>query len=279
MRSSLVASLAILLLLEPPQTQSIVVTRVFPQPGQIGAFIADADGTNEHPLVAPADIDYDAVWSPDAKSIVFTSERNGSADLYRVNADGSGLARLTDSPAYDDQAAFSPDGKRAVFVSTRVDGKAHLFTLDLATHGVKVLTSGEGGDFRPSWSPDGQWIAFSSDRTSDFPFSHGRWERLHVADVYIVRPDGSALARLTSRDGNSCGSPKWTADGKRVIAYCTTAEATLDDRRAAPEHPEDSRIIAIDVASKAASELSVGHGVNFDPSMLGGDVIGYIRKD
>ena len=34
---------------------------------------------------AGPDIDYDAAWSPDGKSIVFTSERNGSADLYRVN--------------------------------------------------------------------------------------------------------------------------------------------------------------------------------------------------
>src|SRR5215216_4171215 len=183
MRPPLALALAALLLLEAPDTQSIVVTRVFPQPGQIGLFIADADGSGERPLVSPADIDYDAEWSRDGKSIVFTSERNGSADLYRVNADGAALERLTDSPAYDDQAAFSPDGKRLVFVSTRRDGTADLFTLDLATRAVKAVTSGPGGDFRPSWSPDGQWIAFSSDRASDFRFAHGRWERLQLADV------------------------------------------------------------------------------------------------
>jgi dipeptidyl aminopeptidase/acylaminoacyl peptidase len=119
MRPALGAALAVLVLLMPPDRQSIVVARVFPQPGQIGLFIADADGSGERPLVTPADIDYDAEWSRDGKSIVFTSERNGSADLYRVNADGTGLERLTDSPAYDDQAAFSPDGKQLVFVSTR----------------------------------------------------------------------------------------------------------------------------------------------------------------
>ena len=109
------------------------MTRVFPQPGQIGLFMAAADGSNERPLVTPADIDYDAAWAPDGASIVFTSERNGSADLYRVKPDGTGLERLTDSPAYDDQAAFSPDGKQLVFVSTRAGGTADLWTMDLQT--------------------------------------------------------------------------------------------------------------------------------------------------
>ena len=280
MRAGLAVALAGLLLLEPPPPARIGMTRVFPYPGQIGAFIANADGTGERPLVSPADIDYDAAWSPDGRSIVFTSERNGSADLYRMHEDGSGLERLTDSPAYDDQAAFAPDGKRVVFVSTRGDGTADLFTLDLTTRKVKPLTPGPGGDFRPSWSPDGQWIAFSSDRASSFPFAHGRWERLHVAEVYVVRPDGSGLRRLTPHtDSTFCGSPKWTGDSKRVVAYCTTAEQTLDNRRASPDHPEDSRIVSIDVASGAMADLSVGHGVNFNPSPLGADLVGYVRKD
>src|SRR5215212_3068239 len=271
MRAHLAVALAALTLLEPPQTQSIVLTRVFPQPGQIGAFIANAHGSNERPLVTPADIDYDASWSPDATSIVFTSERGGSADLYRVNPDGTGLERLTDSPAYDDQAAFSPDGKRLVFVSSRADGTADLFTMDVASHKTRPLTSGAGGDFRPSWSPDGQWIAFSSDRTSDFPFSHGRWERLQLADVYLIHPDGSGLKRLTPH-GGFCGSPKWTADSKRVIAYCMTGDQTLDNRRATPEHADDTRIVSIEIASGTISDLRAGHGVNFNPSALAGDI-------
>src|SRR5580765_3939045 len=176
---------------------SVVMTRVFPQPGQIGLFIAAADGSGEKPLVTPADLDYDAAWAPDGASIVFTSERNGSADLYRVKADGSGIERLTDSPAYDDQAAFSPDGRQLVFVTTRAGGTADLWIMDLQTRRATALTSGPGGDFRPSWSPDGQWIAFSSDRTSKLPFAHGRWEHLQIVDLYIVRPDGSGLKRLT----------------------------------------------------------------------------------
>jgi len=80
---------------------------------------ARCKGSNEHPLLASPDIDYDPVWSPDGASIVFTSDRSGSADLFRVNPDGGGLERLTDDPAYDDQAAFSSDSTHLVFVSTR----------------------------------------------------------------------------------------------------------------------------------------------------------------
>jgi TolB protein len=278
MRVSLSAALAGLMFLGPSRPESIVITRVFPQPGQLGIFVADADGSHEHPLIGTPDIDYDPTWSPDGKSIVFTSERNGSADLYRVQADGSGLERLTDSPAYDDQAAFAPDGKRLVFVSTRGDGTADLYTMDIASRSPKQLTSGAAGDFRPSWSPDGQWIAFSSDRTSDFPFSNGRWERLQIADVYVIHPDGSGLKRLTPH-GDFCGSPKWTADSKRIVAYCMGREQTLDNRLAKPERAEDTRVVSIELATGKIADLTVGHGVNFNPSPLAGGVVGYIRRD
>jgi Tol biopolymer transport system component len=62
---------------------------------------------------------------------VFTSERAGSADLYRIHPDSSGLQRLTTDPAYDDQGAFSPDSKHIVFVSTRAGGRANLWILDI----------------------------------------------------------------------------------------------------------------------------------------------------
>ncbi len=247
-------------------------------PGTMQLFISASDGSDERPLLAAPHDDYDAVWAPDGRSIVFTSDRNGSGDLFRVNVDGSGLTQLTSDPAYEDQAAFSHDGKQLVFVSTRGSGYADIWTLDIATKRVKALTSGPGGDYRPAWSPDGQWIAFSSSRGIVAPFSEGRWERQQLAEIYLIRPDGSAMKRVTNT-GGFCGSPKWMSDSRHVLAYCSTAQQTMDLRRPAPDPGSVSRLVSIDTTNGALTDLPAEPGVKMNPSPLPGNDVGYIRKD
>src|SRR5262245_7663591 len=62
--------------------EHILISRVFPMPGQFELAIANADGSGERPLLADHELDYDAAWSPDGQWLAFTSERNGSADIY-----------------------------------------------------------------------------------------------------------------------------------------------------------------------------------------------------
>jgi Tol biopolymer transport system component len=271
-------ALAAVTLARAAAPQRIVFARVFPNEGQIGLFIAARDGSGERPLLASPGVDYDPVWSPDGQSIVFTSDREGSADLFRVKPDGSALERLTDNPAYDDQAAFSPDGKQLAFVSSRASGFANVWTLDIASRRARPLTTGNGGDYRPAWSPDGQWIAFSSSRGSTMTFAHGRWEHLQLADLYVIHPDGTGLKRLGDH-GNFCGSPKWTADSRRVLVYCMEAEKTLETRRAAPRPGYDSELAYIDVATGKKVGVTSGPGVKFNPSILSATEFAYVRKD
>jgi TolB protein len=247
-------------------------------PGTMQLFISASDGSDEHPLLAAPHDDYDAVWAPDGKSIVFTSDRNGSGDLFRINPDGSGLAQLTSDAAYDDQAAFSPDGAHLVFVSTRGSGYADLWTLDIATKRAKALTSGPGGDYRPAWSPDGKWIAFSSGRGITAPFAEGRWERQQLAEIYLIRPDGSGMKKVTST-GGFCGSPKWMSDSRHVVAYCSTAQQTMDLRQRAPDPGKESRLVSIDTSTGAITDVHAGPGIKMNPSPLPGNDVGYIRKD
>ena len=148
MRRAALAAILFTLVIARTRTagpQSIVFTRVFPNEGQIGLYVAAADGSGERLLLGARGMDYDPVWSPDGRSIVFTSDREGSADLFRVTADGSGLERLTDSPAYDDQAAFSPDGRQLAFVSTRDGATSNIFILDIATRRARPPRSRRAG--------------------------------------------------------------------------------------------------------------------------------------
>src|SRR5215469_3172901 len=102
--------------------ERILVHRIGPSESTL--FIAKADGSDEHPLLPNSGFDYNASFSADGKWVIFTSERGGSADIYRVHPDVSGLERLTDNPAYDYQGTLSPDGKRLAFVSSRDSGSA-----------------------------------------------------------------------------------------------------------------------------------------------------------
>jgi TolB protein len=274
-----IAAVAATVAIRAAAPQKVVFARVWPNEGQIGLFVAARDGGGEHPLLPGShEMDYDPVWSSDGQSIVFTSDREGSADLFRVKPDGSGLERLTDSPAYDDQAAFSPDGKQLVFVTTRADGIAHVWTLDIASKRAKALTSGAGADFRPSWSPDGQWVAFSSDRGHTLTFARGRWEHLQPAEIYVIHPDGSGTKRLTE-PGGFCGTPKWTADSRRLVAYCMNVESTLETRRPSPLPGNDTRLVSIDIATGGMTDVASAPGVKINPSILSTNEIAYIRKD
>jgi TolB protein len=161
------APLVVLLFTVSTATMLVAKDRIFVDqwsPTRSELFIADADGTNARKLVAGLERDYNASFSFDGEWVMFTSERHGSADIFRVRANGMGLERLTDSPAFDDQAALSPDGNSLAFVSTRDTGSTDIHVLDLKSRQSRNLTNSPGGDYRPSWSPDGRRLAFSSDR-------------------------------------------------------------------------------------------------------------------
>jgi hypothetical protein len=89
------------------------------------------------------------------------------------------------------------------------------------------------------------------------PKAQGRWEALQIADVYVIHPDGTGLKRLTEH-GHFCGSPKFSADSRRVLAYCMPAEQTLETRRANPMAGNDTTLVSIDLTTGAVTDLAAG---------------------
>ena len=77
------------------------------------------DGSGFRRLTDTPGYDAEATLSPDGKTIVFTSLRDGDLEIYTMAPDGSQVKRLTHEPGYDGGPFFSPDGKRIVYRARR----------------------------------------------------------------------------------------------------------------------------------------------------------------
>lgn len=267
----------------------MLMNRIGPSSAEL--YVANADGTGERKLFSGSTFDLHASFSYDGQWIVFTSERNGlgQADIYRARPDGSAVERLTDSPALDDQGTLSPDGTQLAFVSTGTNmGTANVWILDIKSKRLRNLTGQPGiqgdpskpnGFFRPVWSPDGKWIAFSSDRNTEWRghSSGAGWEHVQELSVYIIRPDGTGLRRLT-QDGMCTGAPKWSTDGKRLIFYEIPVEQTWAAHWPGQDNSTTSQIVSVDVETGARQVHTTGPGLKVMPQFLANGVIGYLAK-
>jgi hypothetical protein len=136
------------------------------------AFVSDRDGNPQIfvmdekgeviQLTRHAASDDDPSWSPDKTRIAFASNRDGDWEIYWMNADGTGLTRVTHNPARDVEPAWSPDGTYIAFTSDRA-GKREIYIAGPSRVTRVTHAPGNAESWEPAWGPNGT-ILFTSDR-------------------------------------------------------------------------------------------------------------------
>lgn len=147
-------------------------------------------------------------WSPDGSRIAFTSWRDGNAEIYIMNADGSGVVRLTHHDAFDLNPAWSPDGSSIAFCSDRgsTDGVFDIYLMSAIDGAGIVNVASAGCD--PVWSPDGSRIAYTTGfGSASFP------------DLAVIGVDGTDFVQLRPggmSSGDAFAEPSWSPDGSWI---------------------------------------------------------------
>ena len=141
-------------------------------------------------------------------------------DLFRANADGSNIQRLTSEDGYDAEATIGGGG-RIVFTSIR-DGDMEIYSMNGDGSDVRRLTRRPGPDGGPFFSPDGRQIVFRG-RTSEGGelkdylglLKDGLW-RPTMLEIFVMNADGSNMRQVT-KIGKASFAPYFHPDGKRII--------------------------------------------------------------
>jgi len=202
-------------------------------------YISDYDGENQKRVTVGKTLNIAPRWSPDTRSIAYTSYRRGGANIFISNIFQGTLDEVTKGDKVGENwlPAWSPDGTRLAFSSTR-DGNPEIYVVNRDGSGLRRLTNNPSIDITPTWSPSGTQIAFTSDRSGS-------------PQIYVVGVDGLNLSKKTSE--SYCDRPTWSPAPFNEIAFASRSGPGFDIR-------------VLDLSTGVTKALTFGEGTNESPA-------------
>ncbi|MFD2571480.1 TolB family protein [Spirosoma soli] len=168
--------------------------------------------------VTPVGHSYLHGWSPDGKSLIYTGERNGEFDIYRIGVTGGAETRLTTAKGLDDGSEYSPDGKYIYFNSTR-SGTMQIWRMKADGSDQEQITNDEYNNWFPHISPDGKWMTILSFGKDVKPDDHPFYKQVYLRLLPVAGANPSATPKVIAYVYGGQGTintPSWSPDSKQI---------------------------------------------------------------
>ena len=172
-------------------------------------FVGDkGDLENPRPVTSGAGRFFDLIWTPEGK-ILYASDASGAADVWEMEADGTGQKQLTAGAGRNYAPAVSPDGRYVFFHSNR-SGGWQIWRMDRDGSNSTQMTTDKEESNWPEVSPDGKWVLYqhTSGGTPTvwrMPVNGGTPSQITTALSMrpTVSPDGKLIAVWQKEDNPS----------------------------------------------------------------------------
>jgi Tol biopolymer transport system component len=153
-------------------------------------------------------------WSPDGRWLVYTGQRSGELDVYKIPATGGDEIRLTTAPGLDDGPEFTPDGAHIYFNSSR-SGRMQIWRMRPDGSGQEQVTKDGFNNWFPHISPDGKWIAYIAFPPDVAPDDHPFYKPVMLRLMPVGGGPARVIAYLYGGQG-TINVPSWSPDGTRL---------------------------------------------------------------